>query len=162
MTFLFLIYSDRYIHVESIRDHDQVLLEKSDFLIQLDHLYVDGDMARPAICYGDPAYSEAGHLKRKHKGAARSKYQKHVDASMQVARGAVEDGFKEHASLFSLMDYRKKSKLIVSPIKDQLIAQAFFLNIRTCYVGSQVNSTFAPDPPCAEDYLRNHNADLIP
>lgn len=35
----------RYIHVESIRDHDQILLEKSYFLVQLDHMFINGDIA---------------------------------------------------------------------------------------------------------------------
>ena len=81
MCFFSHAHIHRYIHVESIRDHNQVLLEKSDFLVQLDHMFIDGDMDRPALCYGDTAYSDGDHMKRKHKGAARSKLQKQIDAS---------------------------------------------------------------------------------
>ena len=66
----------RLIHVSSIRDHDQQLLEKSELEAQFEHLFIDGNIERPAICYGDPAYQETGYVRRKDKGITRTKEQK--------------------------------------------------------------------------------------
>ena len=152
----------RLVHVSTIRDHDQSLLEKSEMEAQFNCLFIDGDLTRPAVCYGDPAYSETDHIKRKHKGAGRSKEQRRLDASMIPARAVVEDGFLKHAAIFPLMDYRKKNKVMVSPLRDQLIAQTVFLNLHTCYYGSQVNGTFEIYPPSPMEYLSNAKLDFIP
>ena len=126
----------RHVHIESVKDHDGLLYVKSAFEVQLSSCYINGDASRPAQAYGDPAYRETKHMSRKHKGHGRTKEQRRVDSSMQLARSAAEDAFQKQSSLWSLMDYKKKNKLLQNPCVDQMIAQTFFCNVHTCVYGS--------------------------
>ena len=152
----------RLVAVSSIRDHDQHLFDRSQFDIQMSTAYINGDLTRPAMSYGDPAYREGTHFRRKHKGQGRTNQQRKLDSSMQQPRASVEDGFGKHVQLFSLMDYSKKNKLLQNPLTDQLIAQTFFVNIHTCLYGSIVNATFGVSAPEIDSYLQNAHLGYIP
>jgi hypothetical protein len=147
----------RHIHIESVKDHDSLLYVKSGFEVQLSSCYIDGDANRPAQAYGDPAYREAEHMSRKHKGAGRTKEQRRIDSSMQIPRGSAEDAFQKQSALWSMMDYKKKNKLLQNPLVDQMIAQTFFCNVHTCIYGSMVNATFGLEAPSLADYLHSND-----
>ena len=124
-------------------------------------LFINNDVNRPALMYGDPAYGEGVRLRRKHKGVFRSQQQVRTDVSMSRIREMVEHSFGKVVALWAFMDYHKKHMLWRTPTVDEWICAVFLTNIHTCSYGSQMNSFIQVYPPSVAEYLRNCHAGLL-
>ena len=149
------------VYIDSGRLADSSLLEASDILAHLGLLYIDGDHTRPARLYGDPAYADGTHVKRKGKGAHRTAAQRRKDGAMVVVRGTVEQGFGKVGALWSHLDYSKKIRLWSSPTVDEWMCGCFLTNIHTCVYASQMNVCLGVQPPDLSSYLKSAHDDLL-
>jgi hypothetical protein len=147
--------------VESARLHDSNVLRTSGILQQMETLYIDGNEDRPAQLYGDPAYGNDLHLKRKEKGNGRTPEQKQKDGAMKPARESVEHGFCKVVALFPKLDYHKRSKLWWHISEREWIIAFFFTNLHTCFYGSQVNAFFEVHAPDIHEYIYNCHQGLL-
>ena len=145
----------------TVKDGDSVLLNKSRLHEMLDVLFVENNMARPAVCYGDSAYGETLHLRRSRRGMGLPQHLVDIDESMRAPRMTVEQSFSKVTQLFAFVDYSKKLQLWRTPIAQLWAICDFFANVHTCFYQSQVCSFFDLEPPTIADYLRNAHLNAI-
>jgi len=148
--------------VDSLREHDQHVLNKSKLAVALRCLLVrdsSGKRVHPAA-YGDPAYRETEVILRKHKGL-RTTTQAHVDKKMQTARACAEDMFCTLAKTFKYFDNKNNFKILTRgqyTIAQELLAATILLNCFAILHGNQTTGLFKLDPPSLRNYFRDANA----
>ena len=124
-------------------------------------MFIENDLNRRAVCYGDSAYDESTHLARSRRGMALSQALQDVDRSMRAPRMTVEQSFNKVVQLFAFMDYSKKLQLWRIPVAQLWAVADFFSNCHTCLYQSQVCSYFDVEPPSLNEYLRNAHLNCI-
>ena len=130
------------------RRHDSALLQASGLLDNL-----DTPKYRGYALYGDPAYPLRGQLIVPFRGAALTPDQEEFNRAMSNVRESVEWGFKDIASHFAFVDFRKNLKLYLPPVGKYYLVAALLCNCRTCLYGNQTSTHFGLNPPTLTEYL---------
>jgi len=112
-----------------------------------------GGLGEDFVLFGDSAYPISVFLWRLYKGVM-SAVQRAFNADMSPARVSVEWGFGKIVDLWPFLDYRKKLKVLLSPVGLYVRVGNVLTNIHTCLYGSIVNDAFDLDPPDLDAYMQ--------
>jgi len=81
--------------------------------------------------------------------------QRAFNRDMAPARVTVEWGFGKIVNLWPFLDYRKKQKVLLSPVGLYFPVANVLTNIHTCLSGGNIASLeFGLSPPALVDYMR--------
>jgi hypothetical protein len=72
---------------------------------------------------------------------------------MSRARIAVEWGFNNILQQFQYLNFTKHMKVFKIPVGQYFVNAAFLQNLRTCFVGNQINAYFELSPLNIDEYL---------
>ena len=104
------------------------------------------------VLFGDSAYPISRYLLRMFKGQM-TPAQQAFNSDMGPVRVSVEWGFGKIVQLWPFLDFRKKMKILKSPVGLFFGVGNVLTNMHTClYYGIIVN-TFGKDPPSLEEYM---------
>ena len=104
--------------------------------------------------FGDSAYPISAFLYRMYKGVMQP-WQRAFNKDMSKERVAVEWGFGKLAAKFPFLDYRKKHKVLLSPVGRLIPVGNVLMNIHTILSGGNIISLrYGLEPPSLEAYMR--------
>ena len=127
------------------RRHDWTLYVRSGLDEQLPVLLnVEG---KRYCLYGDSGYSRRWFMEVPYQGSALSAEQRVFNKSMSLSRITVEWVFKEVKMYFSTLDYKRKMKVLESPVGSLYIAGMLLCNMRNCIYPNQISRYFKCTPP---------------
>jgi len=140
--------------------HDSTILRDSNLLRVMHDVCRGGQYEWPGApgglgkdfrLFGDSAYPVSFFLWHMFKGVM-SRAQQLFNADMRW-RIAAEWGFGKICNLWPYLDYRKKQKVLLSPVGLHLKVGNVLTNMHTCLYGSIVSHTFKMDPPALSEYM---------
>ena len=131
--------------------HDSFVLRESEIVDILRD--VCQRLGHDYVLFGDSAYPISRWLWRMHKGVM-SAVQAAFNQDMSPARVTVEWGFGLIVEQWPFLDYRKKLKVLLSPVGLYFGVGNMLTNIHTCMYGNIVQREFGMDRPSLEQYLR--------
>lgn len=135
------------------RRHDWTLYIRSE-LDEVLPMVLEVDGVRYCI-YGDSGYNARWYMEVPFQGATLSAAQKAFNKAMSSVRISVEWLFKEIKMHFVTVDFKRKMKVLESPIGMLYMASMVFANFRNCLCPNQISKYFGVAPPNLEKYA-NH------
>jgi len=113
-----------------------------------------GGLGKDYVLFGDSAYPISAFLWRMYKGVMTA-VQQAFNKDMSPARVTVEWGFGKIVNLWPFLDYRKKSKVLLSPVGLYFPVANILTNIHTCLSrGNIMSLEFGLEPPELDAYMR--------
>jgi len=143
-------------------EHDSTILRDSNVLRvmhdvcrggQYECPLAPGGLGRDYVLFGDSAYPISFFLWRMYKGVM-SRVQRWFNADMGTSRVAAEWAFGKIVNLWPFLDYRKKQKVLISPVGLYLRVGNVLTNIHTCIYHGIVNASLDMDPPALSEYMQ--------
>lgn len=138
------------------RRHDMALLEESglrDLFSQHMSGAPDGPQQQDLLVFGDQGYAMEQFVQTPFRGHHLTPNQARFNNTMKDLRVTVEWGFGRVASVFAYCDYRKSSKVFLSPIGKYYRVSCLLTNCLSCLRPNQVSKKFGVRPPHLEEYL---------
>ena len=142
--------------------HDSTVLRRSRILTILrdvcrggPHAWRDAPngLGEDFRLFGDSAYPLSRFLWRMYKGAM-PVWQRLFNRDMSPERVSVEWGFGKIVNLWPFLDYRKKHKVLLSPVGLHFAVGNILTNMHTCLsAGNIVSLHFRMPPPSLEAYM---------
>lgn len=112
-----------------------------------------GGLGKDYVLFGDSAYPINTFLWRMYKGVM-TVLQQAFNKDMTAARVSVEWGFGKITNLFPFLDYRKKHKVLLSPVGLYFPVANILTNMHTCLSsGNIVSLEFEMEPPSLHNYM---------
>ena len=103
--------------------------------------------------FGDSAYPISTFLWRMYKGVM-SAVQRAFNKDMSPERVTAEWGFGKIVQLWPFLDYRKKNKVLLSPVGLHLQVGNILTNMHTCLSeGNAVSLRYGLRPPSLDVYM---------
>ena len=141
-----------YVPMES-RRHDWTLYARSGLEEQLLALLnVEGT---GSCQFGDSGYTRRWFVDVPYQGSNLSAEQREFNKSMSSSRITVESIFKEVKMYFSTLNYKRKLKVLESPVGSLYISEMLLCNMRNCIYPNQISQYFNCTPPTLEDYVQH-------
>ena len=135
------------------RKHDSGMLADSG-LLHIMEQYAFSPRGDTMCIYGDPAYPLRSHLQAPFRnGVHLTPQMEQYNKSMSEVRVTVEWLFKDIASYFKFMDFKKNLKIGLSSVGKLYIVSALLRNALTCLYGNQISQFFGLEPPHIADYF---------
>jgi hypothetical protein len=117
-----------------------------------------------AVLYGDPAYALSAEIEKRCSGALDElvrDYAEEIDKSNSGARVAVEWFYGIVCSKWSLLNHKRKLRVLQMPVGMMYRCAIFLTNINSCLVGDNIISrAFGVPPPAIGDYIASFS--MIP
>ena len=142
--------------------HDSTVLRRSRILQILHDVCRGGPLAfhgrRNGLgedfrLFGDSAYPLTTFLYRMYKGIM-APWQRAFNRDMSPERVSVEWGFGKMVQLWPFLDYRKKHKVLLSPVGRLFAVGNILTNMHTCLSGGNiVSERFGLAPPSLDAYM---------
>jgi hypothetical protein len=129
--------------------HDARVLQESGILPELQAILPNGGYRM----YGDCAYPWSPWIAKGFLNAQPNSPEAAFNSDMSSARISVEWGFNNIVQQFSYLNFTKQMKVFKIPVGQYFINAAFIQNLRTCFVGNQINSYFDLAPLSIDEYL---------
>jgi len=115
------------------------------------------DVSGTRYCiYGDSGYNRRWYLEVPFKGTTLTPAQTAFNKAMSSIRISVEWIFKEVKMHFTVVDFKRKMKILESPIGLLFLCCMFLSNCRNCVYHNQISQYFECAPPTLEEYLSMH------
>ena len=134
------------------RRHDWTLYVRSDLdAIIPTVLEIDG---KRFCLFGDSGYNRRWYMEVPFQGSELSAAQRAFDRAMSSACISAEWIFKEVKMQFTVMEFKRKMKLVESPIGLMFLCCMFLSNCRNFIYPNQISHYFNCRPPTLENYLR--------
>jgi|TARA_B110001469_G_C9594863_1_gene295334 hypothetical protein len=112
-----------------------------------------GGLGADYVLFGDSAYPISRWLWRMYKGVMNA-MQQAFNNDMSPARVTVEWGFGKITNLWPFLDYRKKHKVLLSPVGLYFPVANILTNMHTCLSrGNIVSLEFGVEPPELHTYM---------
>ena len=131
--------------------HDSFLLRESEILEIMDEICQQ--LGEDYVLFGDSAYPISRFLFRMYKGVMTA-LQRAFNQDMSPARVSVEWGFGQIVELWPFLDYRKKLKILLSPVGLYFGVGNMLTNIHTCLYGSIITREFGMGRPSLSMYMQ--------
>mmetsp|Transcript_52173 Transcript_52173/g.135313 ORF Transcript_52173/g.135313 Transcript_52173/m.135313 type:complete len:322 (+) Transcript_52173:658-1623(+) len=142
--------------------HDSTVLRRSNILQVLHDICRGGPLAWPGApgglgedfaLFGDSAYPLSTFLWRMYKGVMQA-WQRAFNRDMSPERVSVEWGFGKMVNLWPFLDYRKKHKVLQSPVGRHFAVGNILTNIHTILSGGNIISRrYGLSPPMLDRYI---------
>ena len=130
--------------------HDSFVLAASDILNVMRRTCAA--LGHDYVLFGDSAYPVHRHLWRMYKGVMSPAMQQ-FNADMSPERVSVEWGSGKIVALWPFLDYRKKMKVLLSPVGTYLQVGNILTNMHTCLRGSIISRRYEVPPPSLAAYM---------
>ena len=131
--------------------HDSHMLRESRVIDVLRRV-CRGRLGVDYVLFGDSAYPISRFLLRMFKGQM-TPAQQAFNNDMGPLRVSVEWGFGKIVQLWPFLDFRKKMKILKSPVGLFFGVGNVLTNMHTCMYGGIINSALGVDPPSLADYM---------
>lgn len=105
------------------------------------------------LIYGDPAYPRSHFIQKPFSTRTLSDEQAEFNRRMSRVRQAVEWGFGIVTSKWPYVDYKKRNKLLMSPVAKTYLCAMILCNFHCCLYENQVSQFFNLEPPSLTNYL---------
>lgn len=133
------------------RRHDSTMLYQSGLLVDLQrNAWANG---QPLCIYGDPAYPLSIHLQAPFRNANLTAQMAEFNRRMSEVRVSVEWMFGTISNYYKFIDFKKQSKMGLSPVGKIYLVCAILQNAHSCIYGNQVSEYFNLSPPALQDYF---------
>ena len=109
--------------------------------------------------YGDSGYSRRWYLEVPFQGSQLTGAQSAFNGAMSGVRITVEWIFKEVKMHFTIVDFKRKMKLLEGPVGLLFLCCMFLSNCRNCIYPNQIAQYFDCAPLSLEQYLAMHTED---
>ena len=133
------------------RRHDSTMLHESRLLNDLRRFSWYNN--QPLCIYGQPAYQLSVHLQARYRQAQNHQDTINYNKAMGEVRVTVEWLFGNIKNYFKFIDFKKETKLSLSPVGKVYAVCALFQNARTCLYGNQVSTFFGMEPISLQEYF---------
>ncbi|KIJ42138.1 hypothetical protein M422DRAFT_171553 [Sphaerobolus stellatus SS14] len=134
------------------RRHDETVYKESGLANLLDKHFWTRD-GRPLFIYGDPAYSVGAHVMSPFKGPFISREEQAFNTKMSRIREPVEWLFKEVTQQFTLLDFSRSQKILLTPCGLFYLVAILLCNAHTILHYPQIPQYFACPPPSLQEYF---------
>ena len=106
---------------------------------------------------GDSGYSRRWYLDTPFQGSFLSPDQSSFNETMYAVRATVEWIFKEAKVYWTIMDFRRKLRILQDPVGALYRGWLLWLNCRTCFYGNQVSRYFQCEPPTLQVFINSRD-----
>ena len=130
--------------------HDSTMLHEPGLLT--DSRRVAFYNGGPLCWYGDPAYPLGVHVQAPFKRNITPQMALYNKAMSEV-RIAVEMLFGKISNYFKFIDFKRKTKVDLSPVGKMYVVCALLEKAQTCLYGNHVSQMYGIDPPLLNYYF---------
>ena len=107
--------------------------------------------------YSDSGYSRRWYLDIPFKGSFWSPDQLSFNEAMSAARVPVEWIIKEAKLNWTIMDFKRKLRILQARIGALYLGSLLLLNFRTCFYGNQDSRYFLCEPPTLHNVINSRD-----